>query len=70
MANALIIAFGKAKKGQHSEPDGDEEGSDEGTGASEEEVAAFRELKAALKGDDDETGALALKNFISVCKGY
>ena len=77
MANALMIAFGKAKKG-HGAGDGDEpagssdegEGSHEDVATSDEETKAFSELKAALKSGDDETGAMALKNFIQICKGY
>lgn len=72
-ANAIMIALGKAKP-DHGEPDGDEgdeESSDDMT-PSEEEVSAYKELKDALKADDDETGAMALKNFIHACmeKGY
>lgn len=69
-ANALMIAFGKGgPKGKDDAGDGDEQ-EHEDVGASDDEVAAFRELKAALNGGDDETGALALKNFIAACKGY
>jgi hypothetical protein len=71
--NAILLAFGKGKgegasKDDDSEPDMDDD--DESAEASKEEAAAFSEFKAALNGGDDAEGALALKNFISVCKGY
>lgn len=37
---------------------------------SEEEFKAAMDVKAAMSSGDDEDFAVALKNFIEICKGY
>lgn len=75
--NAIMIALGKAKPDRSSsdkESDDDmaDDESSEDLAPSDEETSAYKEFRDALKSDDDETGAMALKNFIHACmeKGY
>ena len=64
---SLEIIVGKSKK----KPDEEEPaGSDpEMAGEDSDFVDAFAEFKAALKSGDDEEGATAFKNLISMCGG-
>lgn len=70
MANAIMIALGKAKKKGDEEP-ADDAGSDEGDSediaVDEDEVAAAKAVRSA-KSDDEY--AKALKAFIQICGGY
>lgn len=74
MANAIMIALGKAGKGKSKdEPSSpDLEGHDDGEEghADDDEIEAAKEFKDAMKNGDDETLAIAFKNFMSICKGY
>ncbi len=47
--------------------DGDGDNADDTSGDNEGYVAAFRALRKAVEGGDDEAGADALKDFVSMC---
>lgn len=63
-APGLAVVIG-GPKGPPAPPESEPELDD----ISDEEVAAFSELQAALDSGDAHTGALALKNFMKEC-GY
>lgn len=67
MGKGLAIVLGGPKAAAPPPPDSEAEV--ESAGPSKEEVAAFKELQAAMKSGDASTGAMALKNFLREC-GY
>lgn len=64
MKGGLAILLSGPKKGLKSES---AEEPDEDDSPSSEQIAAFKELAAALKSGDAKTGAMALKNFMHEC---
>lgn len=63
----VALMLGKPRmsdEGDAEEGDGESEDMDS---PSEEQVAAAKELRAAIKGGDDELLAQALKNFMAEC---
>jgi hypothetical protein len=66
---ALILAGPPPKKGLPASPSSEPDMDDAG-GPSAEEVSAFKEMQAAIKGGDAHTGAMALKNFLKECGAY
>lgn len=65
MKGGLAILLSGPKKGLSSKKP--EEEPDEDESPSSEQIAAFKELAAALKSGDAKTGAMALKNFMHEC---
>lgn len=70
---AAIMILGKpSDKKDTTSPDDKTEGDEKSSEAelSQDELDKAAAVREALKSGDDETFALALKNFVSVCEGY